>query len=107
MLYKFGMSKNREKLRKGEKEAFNLKKKFEPKIMVAGGISSVGLTDLIISEGTLNEFAYAQALLFYKDSYEKIKNQGKIDLYFEQDGASSHTSSSNKKLIEDLFGKKN
>lgn len=39
--------------------------------MVAGGISSVGLTDLIISEGTLNEFAYAQALLFYKDSYEK------------------------------------
>ena len=45
---------NREKLRKGEKEAFDLinreEKKFEPKIMVAGGISSVGLTDLIISE---------------------------------------------------------
>ena len=100
---------NREKLRKGEKEAFDLinreEKKFEPKIMVAGGISSVGITDLIISEGTLNEFAYAQALLFYKDSYEKIKNQGKIDLYFEQDGASAHTSSSNKKLIDDLFGK--
>ena len=99
------------KLMKGEKEAFDLinreEKKFEPKIMVAGGISSVGITDLIISEGTLNEFAYAQALLFYKDSYEKIKNQGKIDLYFEQDGASSHISLSNKKLIEDLFGKKN
>ena len=73
--------------------------------MVAGGISSGGLTDLIISEGTLNEFAYAQALLFYKDSYEKIKNQWKIDLYFEQDGSSSHTSLSNKILIEGLFRK--
>ena len=73
--------------------------------MVAGVISSVGLTDLIISEGTLNnEFAYVQALLFYKDSYKKIKPQGKIYLYFEHDGASSHTSLKNKKSIEGLFG---
>ena len=100
---------NKEKLAKGEKEVFNLinreEKKFEPSIMIAGGICSGGLTDIIIQEGTLNEFAYAQVLLFYKDSFEKIKEEINKDLYFEQDGASAHTSFSNKKLIEELFGK--
>ena len=38
--------------------------------MVAGGICSKGLTNLILQEGNLNEFAYTQVLLFYKDSFE-------------------------------------
>ena len=68
---------NKIKLKKGDKEAFKLvnkeEKKFEPSILIAGGICSGGLTDLIINEGTLNEFAYAQVLLFYKDSYNVLK----------------------------------
>ena len=68
---------NKKKLKKGDKEAFKLinkeEKKFEPSILIAGGIYSGGLTDLIINEGTLNEFAYAQVLLFYKDSYKELK----------------------------------
>ena len=68
---------NKKKLKKGDKEAFKLinkeEKKFEPSILIAGGICSGGLTDLIINEGTLNEFAYAQVLLFDKDSYSVLK----------------------------------
>ena len=68
---------NKKKLKKGDKEAFKLinkeEKKFEPSILIAGGIFSWGLTGWIINEGTLNEFAYAQVLLFYKDSYKELK----------------------------------
>ena len=100
---------NKIKLKKGDKEAFKLvnkeEKKFEPSILIAGGICSGGLTDLIINEGTLNEFAYAQVLLFYKDSYNVLKKKFNNELYFEQDGASAHTSRTNKIVIEKLFGK--
>ena len=68
---------NKIKLKKGDKEAFKLvnkeEKKFEPSILIAGGICAGGLTDLIINEGTLNEFAYSQVLLFYKDSFKELK----------------------------------
>ena len=61
------LSENKTKLKKGDKEAFKLinkeEKKFEPSILIAGGICSGGLTDLIINEGTLNEFAYAQTTI--------------------------------------------
>ena len=64
---------SREKIKSGQKEGFDLinrpKKKFEKSIMILG-ISSYGLTNLILQEGTLNEFAYAQALMFYKDYFE-------------------------------------
>ena len=43
--------------------------------LIAGGIYSGGLTGWIINEGTLNEFAYAQVLLFYKDSYKELKKK--------------------------------
>ena len=33
--------------------------KYPKSIMLAGGISYYGLSDLIIVEGTMNEFAYA------------------------------------------------
>ena len=68
---------NKKKLKKGEKEAYKLinkeEKKFEPSILIAGGICSRGLTDLIINEGKLNEFAYAQVLLFYNNAYKVLK----------------------------------
>ena len=68
---------NKKNLKKGDKEAFKLinkeEKKFEPSILIDGVIYSGGLTDLIINEGTLNEFAYAQVLLFYKDWYKELK----------------------------------
>ena len=44
-------------------------------MIIAGGICSGCLTDLIINEGTLNEFVYAQVLLFYKDSYKVLKKK--------------------------------
>ena len=59
---------SQEKFKKGKKEAFDLinrpQKKFEQSIMVGGGVCSQGLTNLILLEGTLNEFAYAQVLYF-------------------------------------------
>ena len=79
--------------------------KFPKSIMLAGGISYYGLSDLIIVEGTMNEFAYAQARLLYKNNLEEFK---KIDrnIIFEQGGASCHTSKSNKQLLNYLFDAK-
>ena len=34
--------------------------------MIAGGVSSSGLSSLIILDETLNEFSYGQALFYYK-----------------------------------------
>ena len=59
-------------------------------------------TNLILLEGPENEFSYAQALYYYKEDIQKYKNKGV--LYFEQDGATPHTSDNNKKLIKKLFG---
>ena len=50
-----------EKLKNGNTNVYNLinrsLKKFEPSIMVAGGISYYGLTNIIFIEGTMNDFA--------------------------------------------------
>ena len=51
----------------------------------------------------MQEFSYAQALEYYKDNFESFKKLNK-NMFFEQDGASSHTSKKIKKLLEDLFG---
>ena len=97
---------NKDKIKKGDEEAFKLinreQKKFELSIMVAGGICSNGLSNLIILDGSENEFAYAQTLLYYKDDFQQFKNP---ELFFEQDGATPHTSESNKNLIYSLLGK--
>ena len=102
---------NQIKLKEGKKEAFKLinreEKKFEASIMIAGGICSYGLSRLILAENTVNEFAYAQALLYFKDDMDEIKKKCNCEIYFEQDGATSHTSKSNKLLINQLFGEEN
>ena len=102
-------SKIKKKLQKGEKEGFKKinreTKKFEPSIIVAGGVSYYGLSDLILLKGTMKEFSYSQALEYYKESYENFQKQNK-NIFFEQDGASCHTSKKTKKVLENLFGDK-
>ena len=51
----------------------------------------------------MNEFSYAQALLYYKENLDELKKKNSTIL-FEQDGASSHTSTNNKKLLNTIFG---
>ena len=53
----------------------------------------------------MTEFAYAQAFEFYKENYEEFKKQDD-NLYFEQVGASCHTSKKIKALLENHFGDK-
>ena len=76
---------NKIKLKKGDKEVFKLvnkeEKKFEPSILKNDGICSGGMTDIIINEGTLNEFAYTQVLLFYKDLYIVLKKIEKLIIF--------------------------
>ena len=47
-------------------------KKYEASIIMAGGVSFYGLSDLILLEETMRDFSYAQALEFYKENYEKF-----------------------------------
>ncbi len=100
-------SKVKNKLKSGDEEGYKIinreTKKFEPSIIVAGGVSFYGLSDLILLKGTMQEFSYAQTLEYYKDNFENFKKINK-NLFFEQDGASSHTSKKIKKLLEKLFG---
>ena len=81
------------KLREGDPELCELVnrqvKKFEKGIMVAGGISYYGLSNIIFIEGTMNNFAYGQTLIFYNEDIEEInrkngvrKNQKKILGFF-------------------------
>ena len=81
---------NQQKLVEGDEDAYKLvnrpQKKFELSLMVAGGISSKGLSDLIFLEGPENEFSYTQILLYYKDNLDKFKGR----IYFEQDGETRH-----------------
>ena len=52
--------------------------------MIAEDISSYGLSRIIFLDGTMNEFSYGQALLFYKDDIEKIEREHKVRIIFEQ-----------------------
>ena len=51
----------------------------------------------------MNEFAYGQALFFYKDDIEKIEKEHKLKIILEQDGATNHTSKSNVFILNKLF----
>ena len=39
--------------------------------MIAGGVSSKGLSDLILLDSTENEYIYAQILFYFKDYFDK------------------------------------
>ena len=47
----------------------------------------------------MTEFSYAQALEYYKESYNGFKQENEA-LYFEQDGASYHTSKKLKNYLK-------
>ena len=97
------------KLKNGEKEVYTLvnreQRKFEKSLMIAGGISYYGLSHLIFLEGTMNDFAYGQALLFFKDDIDAIRDKYGVKLIFEQDGAAVHKTKANITLLNRLFGK--
>lgn len=97
----------KEKLKKGNADVYELinrpQKKFEKSLMFAGGICFYGLSKLIVLDGTLNNFSYGQALLFYKEDVEQIKSENGVDLIFEQDGAKAHTCKANITLLKKLF----
>ena len=50
-----------------------LNNSFEKSIMIDGGIHFNGLSDLYLLEGVMNEFCYAQSLLFYEENIEELK----------------------------------
>ena len=58
---------------------------------------------LIFLDGTMNEFSYGQTILFYKEDIKEIEEKKQINLIFEQDGATCHTSKANKYLLNKLF----
>ena len=71
--------------------------------MIADGIIFYGLNKLIFLDGTMNEFTYGQALLFYKDDIEKIEKEHKLKIILEQDGATIHNSKLNVFILNKLF----
>ena len=75
--------------------------------MIAGGVSTSGLSHLILLDGTLNQFAYGQALLYYKEDINEMKKKYEINLILEQDGAQAYTSKTNIALLNELFNKDN
>ena len=102
-------SQAQEQLRNGDKEVYNLinrqAKKYEKCLMIAGGISYYGLSHLIFLEGTMNDFAYGQALLFFKEDIDEFRDKYGVKLIFEQDGAAVHRTKANITLLNKLFTK--
>ena len=81
--------------------------KYETSIMVAGGITKYGLTNLIFCSGTMNNYSYKQFLLFIKKDMAEMKQKFKLknDILFQQDNACCHKSRDSLDTIEILFGK--
>ena len=81
--------------------------KYETSIMVAGGITKYGLSNLIFCSGTMNNFSYKQFLLFMKQDMDEIKKKYNLknDLLFQQDNASCHKSRESLDAIDVIFGK--
>ena len=88
-----------------KKRTFN-SPKFEVSVMVAGGISEFGLSNLVFCSGTMNNFSYKQLLLFLKRDMDKFKENFNLekDLIFQQDNASCHKSKETLEAIEVIFG---
>ena len=101
--------KAQEQLKNGDREVYELinreNRKFEKSLMIAGGISYYGLSRLIFLEGTMNDFAYGQALMFYKEDIDDIRDRYGVKLIFEQDGAATHKTKANITLLNRLFTK--
>jgi len=66
----------------------NATKAYDDGFMVAGGVCENGVSKLTLCVGTMNSYAYNDALKFYADDVRRLGP----DLYFQQDGASCHGS---------------
>ena len=73
---------NTEKVKKGDPEALKLlgkeADKYPKQILIDWGISFYGLSDLIIVDGTMTDFAYGQTLLHYKKNLMNLSKKLKI-----------------------------
>ena len=69
--------------------------------MVGGGISKNGLGKLIFCIGTVDSFAYKQALEFYKQDIEALSDGNSL-LYFQQDNATPHTSKEAREALKEI-----
>ena len=100
---------DQKKLKEGKRDIYSLlnraQHKYEQSLIIAGGISYYGATKLIIVDGTMNNFAYGQTLLFYEEDMKKIEEKFGKKLILEQDGATAHTCKISKLLLEKLFTK--
>ena len=72
-------SKIKNQIKKGDEEGYKKinreTKKYEASIIIPGGVSINGQSNLILLNGTLTDFAYAQTLEFYKENYEDFKKR--------------------------------
>jgi len=73
-------------------------------VMVAGGVCSYGVGKLNFCVGTMNSFAYKQALGNYEKDMEYFKSLG-IDLIFQQDNAPCHTSKGSREYLKNINDK--
>ena len=69
--------------------------------MVAGGVSKYGVRKLIFCIGTVDTYAYKQAIEFYKEDINELSpNDNK--LFFQQDNAPAHCSKETKNLLKEM-----
>lgn len=50
--------------------------------MAAGGISFYGLSQIFFLEGIMNDFAYGQTLLFFKDDIKQLNKNNNNNINF-------------------------
>ena len=69
--------------------------------MIVGGVSKFGVGKLIFCIGTVDTYAYKQAIEFYKADIEKLSpNDHK--LFFQQDNAPAHSSKETRELLKEI-----
>jgi len=56
------------------------KTKIEKCLIIGGGINYYGMSKLIFLHGTMNEFAYEEALLIYKDDIKENEKKRKYQV---------------------------
>ena len=68
--------------------------KFEVNLMIDGGITGYGLSNLVFCSWTMNNFSCKQFLLFLKEDMSQINKEFKLqkDLLIQQDNDSYHKS---------------
>ena len=93
----------KKKLRQGKEEGENLLLKRVPKksrgFIVAEGVSKYGVGKLIFRIGTVDSFAYKQAIKSYQKDLDLLSPKNNR-LFFQQDNVPSHTSKEVKEILK-------